>query len=236
MRGHLPRQKVASVISVVIPTLNAEDHLVRTLTALVPGVVEGLIKEVIVVDGGSSDSTLEIAESTGCTIINGDAHRGLQLWQGCRAARGEWLLILHPDSQLGEGWMEQVENHVRNYPAQAGYFHLRFEEPSLIARLWGEVVALRARWLALPSGDHGMLMSRALYDCVGGYKDQAAFEDVALAMALGRARLRPMSVALSTSNKRFKARGWALGVAGRSMSFALYLLGIPPKPSVNRLA
>ncbi|OYW74565.1 MAG: glycosyl transferase family 2, partial [Asticcacaulis sp. 32-58-5] len=93
------------MISVVIPTLNAEDSLVRTLSALVPGVVEGLIKDVIIVDGGSSDATLEIAESTGCRVVHTDASRGLQLWQGCREARGDWLLILHEDSQLGEGWM-----------------------------------------------------------------------------------------------------------------------------------
>ena len=77
------------MISVVMPTLNAEDTLARTLSALVPGVVEGLIKEVIVVDGGSQDATLEIADSTGCVIVHGDAERGLQLWQGCRAARGD---------------------------------------------------------------------------------------------------------------------------------------------------
>ena len=232
-----PEQKVASVISVVIPTLDAEDHLVRTLTALVPGVVEGLIKEVIVVDGGSRDSTIEIAESTGCKIVHADAARGLQLWQGCRAARGEWLLVLHSDSQLGEGWMDQVEAHIKTTPAQAGYFHLRFEDPSWAAKLWGEIVALRARWLAMPSGDHGLLLSRALYDCVGGYKDQAAFEDVALALSIGRARLRPLAASLTTSTTRFRARGWALGVAARGMRFGLYLLGIPPKPQpVNRLA
>lgn len=219
-----------------MPTLNAEDHLARTLTSLVPGVVEGLIKEVIVVDGGSTDATLEIADSTGCRIVQGDASRGLQLWQGCRAARGDWLLILHPDSQLGDGWMDQVQLHIKSYPAQAGYFHLRFDEPFWLAKLWGEVVALRARWLALPSGDHGMLLSRALYDCVGGYKDQAAFEDVALALSLGRARLRPMAASLSTGAARFHARGWALGLFGRGLRFALYLLGVPPKPPVNRPA
>ena len=219
-----------------MPTLNAEDHLARTLTSLVPGVAAGLIQAVIVVDGGSTDSTLEIADSTGCQVIHADVSRGLQLWQGCRATRGEWILVLHPDSQLGEGWMDQVQAHIRNYPTQAGYFHLCFDDPSWLAKMWGEVVALRARWLALPSGDHGMLLSRALYDCVGGYKDQTAFEDVALALALGRARLRPMAASLTTSATRFKARGWAFGVVGRGLRFGLYLLGIPPKPPVKRVA
>ena len=215
-----------------MPTLNAEDHLVRTLSALVPGVVDGLIKEVIIVDGGSDDSTLEIADSTGCQVIRSDATRGLQLWQGCRAARGDWLLILHSDSQLGEGWMDQVQGHIKNASLQAGYFHLRFDDPSMMVGLWAEMLALRARWLAMPSGDHGLLLSRALYDCTGGYKDQVDFEDVALYMSLGRARLKPISASLTTSAQRFHARGWALGMMAKTFRFVLYVLGFPPKPPV----
>lgn len=224
------------MISVVMPTLNAEDTLVRTLSCLVPGVVEGLIKEVIVVDGGSDDATLEIAESTGCRIISTDASRGLQLWQGCRAARGDWLLILHPDSQLGEGWMDQVALHMRDHALMAGYFHLCFDDPSWLARRWAQMQAWRARWLAMPSGDHGLLLSKALYDCCGGYKDQAAFEDVALSMALGRARLRPLAAPLTTGAARFRARGWAVGLLSKGLRFGMYLMGFPPKPLVRRLA
>ncbi|WP_157138989.1 glycosyltransferase [Asticcacaulis biprosthecium] len=224
------------MISVVMPTLNAEDHLVRTLSSLVPGVVEGLIREVVIVDGGSDDSTLEIADSTGCKVIRTDAARGLQLWQGCRAAKGDWILIMHSDSQLGDGWMDQVQNHINAHPTQAGYFHLKFDDPSWVASLWAELLTIRSRWLAMPSGDHGLLLSRALYDCVGGYKDQAAFEDVALAMALGRARLRPMATSLTTNARRFKARGWAVGLLTRSARFMLYLLGVPPKPPMVKRA
>ncbi len=217
-----------------MPTLNAEDHLVRTLSSLVPGVVEGVIKEVIIVDGGSEDSTLEIADSTGCQIVTADADRGLQLWQGCRAAKGDWLLIMHSNSQLGEGWMDSVQAHIKHFPLRAGYFHLRFDEPSLMVGLWAEMLALRARWLAMPSGDHGLLLSRALYDSAGGYKDQVAFEDVALSMALGRARLRPMGASLTTSAARFHAKGWAVGLLTKALRFTLYLLGFPPKPPVKK--
>ncbi|MFT4075413.1 MAG: glycosyltransferase [Asticcacaulis sp.] len=213
-----------------MPTLNAEDHLARTLSALVPGVVEGVIKEVVIVDGGSDDATLEIADSTGCRIVNTDHERGLQLWQGCREARGDWLLILHSDSQLGEGWMDQVQAHMKHYPLQAGYFHLRFDDPSILVGLWAEMLALRARWLAMPSGDHGLLLSRALYDSIGGYKDQVAFEDVALSMALGRARLRPMGASLTTNATRFHARGALWRGIAKSFGFLAYMLGVPPKP------
>lgn len=221
------------MISVVMPTLNAEECLTRSLAALVPGVVEGMIKEVIIVDGGSEDATLEIAESTGCSVIRTDAARGLQLWQGCRAARADWLMILHPDSQLGDGWMEKVSAHMRDFPTTAGYFHLRFDDPSWFVKLWGEMLALRAR-LLMPSGDHGLLLSRALYDATGGYKDQAAFEDVALSIALGKARLRSVGASLTTSNARFRAKGWLLNLFVKTGRFLLYLLGVPPKPPVKR--
>jgi glycosyltransferase involved in cell wall biosynthesis len=218
------------MISVVIPTLDAEEHLVRTLSSLVPGVIEGLIKEVIVVDGGSQDSTLEIADSTGCEIIRTDHARGLQLWQGCKAARGDWLLILHSDSQLGEGWLDAVRWHMKNFPLRAAYFELKFDDASALSKLWADAVRLRARWLAMPSGDHGLLLSKPLYDSVGGYKDQVAFEEVALAMALGRARLRPLAATVMTSPDRFRFKGWRIALLTRMMRFILYLLGVPPKP------
>lgn len=222
------------MISVVIPTLNAETHLVRTLAALVPGVVEGLIKEVIVVDGGSEDSTLEIAESTGCKIISTDTNRGLQLWQGCREARGEWLLILHPDSQLSEGWMEHVRAHMKNHPLRAGYFRLSFDDPSWFATIWAEVVAFNSRWLAIPSGDHGLFLSRALYDAVGGYKDQVAFEDLSIDLALGRARLRPIPTALTTNGERFRKGSWYLSLVTKFFGLIAYMLGFPPKPPTKK--
>jgi hypothetical protein len=127
--------------------------------------------------------------------------------------------------------MDQVQVHMKTFPLRAGYFHLRFDDPSILVGLWAELLALRARWLAMPSGDHGLLLSRALYDTSGGYKDQVAFEDVALSMALGRARLRPMGASLTTSADRFHARGALWRGIGKGFRFLAYMLGFPPKPA-----
>jgi len=225
-----------SLITVIIPTYNAEPHLVRTLASLVPGVVQGVIKDVIIVDGGSEDSTLEIAESTGCHIISADGERGLQLWQGCKVARGDWLLILHSDSELSPDWIDEVRVHIKEYPLRAGYFQLHFDKTSLSATLWQALEKVRATWFALPSGDHGLFMSRALYESAGGYKDQIAFEEITLTMALGRSRLRPLgAAAISTDLKRFQSRGWGISMAQSALSFLLYLLGFPPKPPQKRV-
>jgi glycosyltransferase involved in cell wall biosynthesis len=92
------------MISVVIPTLNSEAGLPATLARLVPATVDGLVREVIIVDGGSSDGTRAIAELTGARLITAARGRGTQLAAGAAKARFPWLLFLHADTGLEEGW------------------------------------------------------------------------------------------------------------------------------------
>lgn len=220
-----------SLISVIIPTLNAEETLVQTLSSLMPAVVQGQIKEVILVDTGSMDSTLEIAESTGCRVIRVEQGRGLELWQGCKEAKGDWLLILHSDSVLSENWLEAALSHIKKAPLRAGYFTLRFEPPSLWTPVLERLVALRAQWLALPSGDHGLFMSRALYESAGGYKAADSLEELNLTMALGRFRLRQLPKAeVSTSLKRFVVKGSVWAMLRTTFSVILHVLGFPMRP------
>ena len=115
------------MISVIIPTLNAADGLATTLTALVPGVVAGVIREVIVVDGGSTDRTLEIAEASGADIVRAERGRGQQLKAGAEVARSDWLLFLHADTALETGWADEVSAFMErvdtgNRPATAAAF------------------------------------------------------------------------------------------------------------------
>ena len=96
------------MISVVIPTLNAERRLTRSLAALVPAAVEGVVRQVIVADGGSMDGTVAIAEDAGADVVIGEGGRGPQLIAGAALARCEWLLFLHADTVLEDGWAESA--------------------------------------------------------------------------------------------------------------------------------
>ena len=94
------------MISVVIPTLNDEARLGRLLAALVPAAVEGVVTEVVIADGGSSDATLQIADDAGCRIVQGEEE------QGRAAAKGPWLLELPPGARLQPGWIDAAKAHV----------------------------------------------------------------------------------------------------------------------------
>jgi len=109
------------MISVVLVTRDSAAILAQTLAALVPAAVDGLVKEVIVVDAGSTDATLEIAEDSGARIISLDGDVGTRLAAGCAAARGLWILALRPEALLSERWRGPVEAHLSHGGGQAAW-------------------------------------------------------------------------------------------------------------------
>ena len=100
------------MISVVIPTLNDEAVLGRALAPLVPAAVAGLVREVIIADGGSSDATLDIADDAGCRILAGQPQAEERLRAAAGQAQSDWLMLLWPCVQLLPGWEQVVRLHV----------------------------------------------------------------------------------------------------------------------------
>lgn len=217
---------MAARVSVIVPTLNAEAHLPRCLTALIEGLPAGLIRELIVTDGGSTDRTRAIADEAGAVWCAGPASRGGQLARGCAAARGEWLLILHADTVLAPGWSAVVADHIAGSD-MPGFFRLAFNATGLAPAWVAGWANLRARLFALPYGDQGLLLRASDYARAGGYPDQPLMEDVALVRALGRP-LIALPVQATTGAERYRRDGWLRRGARNLWTLARYGLGTDP--------
>ncbi|MBY0563429.1 MAG: TIGR04283 family arsenosugar biosynthesis glycosyltransferase [Hyphomonadaceae bacterium] len=218
------------MISVVIPTLNAAAYLPRALSPLVRPTVAGLVKQVIVADGGSSDETLAIADAAGCDIVTGARGRGAQLHAGAAAARAPWLLFQHADTELSDACVEEATRFMRapNARQRAAAFKLSFDDDSPQARMVVFLARLRARWFKVPYGDQGLLISRFLYDAVGGYADLPLMEDVDLVRRIGARRMVMLEAEAVTSADRYRCDGFTRRACRNLALTARYLMGADP--------
>ncbi|MEO1110058.1 MAG: TIGR04283 family arsenosugar biosynthesis glycosyltransferase [Pseudomonadota bacterium] len=212
-------------ISIVIPTLNAGSTLPACLHALMEGLHAGLIRELIISDGGSTDLTLDITEEAGAELVEGPASRGGQLQRGCALAKGDWVLILHADTVLEVGWTKPVVDHLALQSPAA--FRLSFRTKGLAPRWVAGWANLRSGLFSLPYGDQGLLVPRDVYLRAGGYKDQPLMEDVALARALPRITL--LQACAVTSAERYERSGWLRRGSRNLWTLTRYLLGADPE-------
>jgi len=220
------------MITVVIPTLNAEATLAATLTALVPAAVEGLVREVIVVDGGSTDKTADIVEDAGAQLIRKSGGRGHQLTVGALRAKQPWLLFLHADTVLGAGWEREANLFMERTDAKpdrasAAVFRFALDDIGAKPRLLEWLVAARYALFRLPYGDQGLLIPRRLYDEVGEFRPLPLMEDVDFARRLGRRRITLLSARAVTSAERYQRDGYLRRSARNLMCLTLYFAGVP---------
>lgn len=220
----LPSLRLPSLrLSVVIPTLNAAGTLGATLVSL------GSPSEVVVADGGSQDGTAAMAEAFGARVVKVRRGRGFQLAGGVMSAKHEWLLLLHADTRLGEGWQAVARAHMAAAPGQAGYFRLALDSADWRARRLERLVAWRCRVLGLPYGDQGLLIHRNLLEVVGGIKPIPLMEDVDLVRRLGRRRLASLDAPATTSAEKWARDGWVRRSSRNLACLLLWFLGTPPR-------
>lgn len=212
-------------LSIVIPTLNAQAHLAPCLACLFEGLEAGLIREVVITDGGSDDDTQSIADGVGAVWVSGPAGRGGQLQRGAAQARGDWILFLHADSQLAPGWTKAVEKAMG--AGAPGYFWLRFRAKGVMPMVTAGWANLRSRVFGLPYGDQGLLISRADYLAAGGFPDIPLMEDVTFVRRL--AGLRPIGTQISTSAERYTAQGWVRRGSRNLFTLARFFMGASPE-------
>jgi glycosyltransferase involved in cell wall biosynthesis len=185
------------MLSVIIPTNNVERLLVPTLAALVPGAVAGVVSEAIMVDAGSTDGTLAIAEAAGCVVVSSES-----LADGLRTAaaqaRAPWLMFLRPGFVPDSHWIDEVRRFVETAEtasaARAATF--RADGASDSRSVAREILAL----LGTPifrrlGGDRGLLISKRFYQTLGGHRDEVQDADADLLRRIGRARITILACA-----------------------------------------
>jgi rSAM/selenodomain-associated transferase 2 len=220
------------LLSIIIPTLNEGRSLGATLEAIAR--VRGRV-ETVVVDGGSSDETLGIAEKSGAHVINSTKGRGLQMHAGACAARGEALWFIHADTLIPPDGAERImEALALDSRVVGGNFTIRFDGERRAARFLTWLYP-RLRKLGLCYGDSAIFVRASAYGEVGGFKPFPLFEDLDLVRRLrSRGRLAHLPTAVVTSSRRFEGRSFALTFARWAVLQGLYWAGVPPR-ALNRL-
>jgi len=223
------------MLTVVIPTLDSERSLVATLGALIPAAAAGVVSQVVIADGGSSDDTLLVADELGCDIVSAPRGRGTQLAAGAQKARHPWLLFLHSDTVLDEGWHREAATFIERVEAKgegdrrAAVFGFALDDYGLSARFLETIVRLRCALFALPYGDQGLMISRRHYERLGGFKPIPLMEDVDLVRRIGRRGLVYLRAQAVTSAVRYRNDGYFRRMARNAGCLTLFFLRVPPR-------
>ena len=191
MRGMGP----VLMLSVVIATENAERILVPTLAALVAGATAGIVREVIVADAGSSDATAMIADSAGCRIEVLAKPLGQRLRQAAASARGPWLLFLPPGAVPDWTWTQETQRFIEHAElsgrpdARAAAFRRTGDADTLASAVVEGLGLIAGALGAMPRPQQGLLISKTLYEGLGGHRGEDAEPERRFLRRLGRRRI-----------------------------------------------
>lgn len=212
-------------ISIIIPALNEAAHLAATIRSA----NSSSTTEVIVVDGGSHDATVAVAESTGARVLSTEPGRARQMNAGAKVAKGNIFLFLHADTLLPAQFDQYVKQALAQEKAVAGAFQLGLDGTQRGLRCIEAMANWRSRQWQMPYGDQAIFMRADAFDGVGGFPDLPLMEDFELMRRLrkqGRIVLAPAKVV--SSARRWLKLGVIKTTALNQLLIAAYLGGIAP--------
>lgn len=194
------------MLSIIIPCLNEAECIADTLAALAPARSRGA--EVIVVDGGSTDGTLDRAVPMADSVISAPRGRAAQMNTGAAQARGEILLFLHADSRPPEATDGLIIDGLKRARRSWGRFDVTIDGKHPLLRAVGSLMNLRSRLTGIATGDQGIFVTRTLFTAAGGFPDIPLMEDVELSRRMKRFG-PPLCLKhrIVTSGRRWETRG-----------------------------
>ncbi len=214
-----------SDISVIIPVLNDAEALDLALSSTqdCAGV------ERIVVDGGSSDESAEVAQSRGVKVVHSPPGRARQMNAGAEVAEGPFLVFLHADTRLPEGFGHHVRRILTQSGVAAGAFQLQIDVPSARLRFIEKTANWRSQYLQMPYGDQAIFLRAELFREMGGFPDLPIMEDFELIHRLkGRGRIVIAPAAVLTSARRWEKLGALRTTLINQLMILGFYLGFEP--------
>jgi rSAM/selenodomain-associated transferase 2 len=214
-------------ISIIIPALNEVESLGNHLPRLV-STHQGL--EVLVVDGGSTDKSVDTAKALGAKVLHSAPGKSVQMNAGAEAAQGHILLFLHADTALNPGFADQVRKILDRPGVAAGAFRLAIDGRGLGLRIIERLANFRSRFLQLPFGDQGIFLKADMFSAVGGFPALPIMEDFELIRHLKqKGRIKILPLAATTSSRRWEKLGILRTTAINQAIIIGYLLGVDPQ-------
>lgn len=193
-------------LSIIIPAFDEAAALPRLLAQLEPARARGA--EIIVVDGGSADDTVALAETAGVRVIRAERGRARQLQAGIDATAGEALWLLHADSEIDPLSDQHIVWNLAEYGRLWGWFSLRLDSRQWLLRVVARAINIRSRLSGIATGDQGIFVLRSALERIGGVPMQPLMEDVELCVRLNE--LGPPQVLpkrITSSARHWQRRG-----------------------------
>ncbi len=207
-------------ITIIIPTLNASKTIRSTLRS-----VSKDFTNIIIVDANSEDNTIQIAKKYKVKIIKSTANRGKQLHLGALSSNTDWILFLHADTKLSKNSFEEIKNFIKIKPNKVGYFKLKFNTQNSFAAILERIVYFRNIIFKLPYGDQGLLISKSLYNKIGGFKPLPIMEDVNIIKRIAAKNLILINSHVITDASKYIKNGWMKKSILNFICLSLYFIG-----------